>query len=138
MTEPGTPTAVWLAVVPALPALCGHEGSAERLLLLMHFGIDWDRSWVRGKREVYWDKVLPGRVRDATYRSATLDQWWSVVATDLVSSPRTSAERLELAALLREPADPVLHVLRESTEALILRTRIVSEHRRAARANTAI
>jgi hypothetical protein len=31
----------WLAAVPAMPPLTEAAGTAERLLLLVHYGIDW-------------------------------------------------------------------------------------------------
>mgnify|MGYP001301502073 CR=1 FL=1 len=127
---PPPPTILWLSTVPELPALDGAAATAERLVLLLHYGIDWDRSWVARHRSRYWDWLLPNRIKDSTYRTDTLDQWWSTVAADLVSTPRTPAERIDLAALLREPGPPVLEFLRDSTEALILRTRIVADRRR--------
>lgn len=38
--------------------------TAERLLLLVHYSIDWDNSWVAEEkyRKTYWDEILPGRV----------------------------------------------------------------------------
>jgi hypothetical protein len=101
---------------------------AQRLLLLLHFSIDWDNSWVRDYRKTYWDEQLPGRVRRAAYRAETLDQWWSDVSIALeASAPRQRDRRLELAALLREPALPVLALLRDSLPALVLRVRIIAE-----------
>lgn len=132
----GLVTNDWLAAVPALPATTGPSATAERLLLLLHYGIDWD-SWIGTKRVHYWDRILITRVRQATYRADTLDGWWTKVAADLQSTPRTADERLEAAALLRDPAETeVLRVLREHTQALVLRTRIIAEHRRKAHERT--
>lgn len=126
-------TATWIDSVPELPPVHDHAAVAERLLLLLHYGIDWEGSWVRDHRERYWDRILPVRVREATYRAATLDRWWTLVCTDLQAAPRTATERLEVAGLLRNEPQPVLTVLRDSTEALILRTRIVADRRREIR-----
>ncbi len=123
-----TPTQTWQALVPELPAVSGPAEVAQRLLLLLHFSIDWDNSWVRDYRKTYWDEQLPGRVRRAAYRAETLDQWWSDVSIALeASAPRQRDRRLELAALLREPALPVLALLRDSLPALVLRVRIIAE-----------
>lgn len=130
---PTSPSTTWLSTVPALPALEGHERVAESLLLLLHYGIDWTDGWVGRYRTTYWDRILPDRVVVATYRADTLRSWWANVATELGSSPRTPAERLELEQLLAMDAPPVLRLLREQTDALALRTRIVAEAVRSAR-----
>jgi hypothetical protein len=88
-----TPTRRWQALVPELRSLTAPAGeaceagtplavaaqaadTAERLLLLLHYSIDWDKSWVAEEkyRKTYWDEILPGRIRRAAYRSATLDE----------------------------------------------------------------
>lgn len=123
-----SPTGQWLAATADLmPPLDGPAGTAERLLLLLHYGIDWDSSWVGTHRATYWDRHLPDRTLVATYLTPSLRSWWSMVSAELNSAPRTAAERTELAILLEEPSAPVLRILREQTEALVLRTRIVAE-----------
>ena len=129
-----SPTSAWLAAsAPVMPALTGPAGTAERLLLLLHYGIDWRTGWVAKHRTTYWSTILADRVIAATYRSATLRQWWSDVAAELDSQPRTDAERLDVANLLAAEPVPVLHALRTETEALVLRTRITADHVRAHR-----
>ncbi len=143
-----TPTRKWQALVPELRSLATPAGeaaaerslptaadraadTAERLLLLLHYSIDWDTSWVAEEkhRKTYWDEVLPGRVRRAAYRSATLDEWWSSPALQTLGlgAPRYLDRRLELAELLREPPLPVLNALHTSLPALLLRVRIIAE-----------
>lgn len=126
MTTPATPTEAWLAALPELPALSGAAATAERLLLLLHYGVDWS-TWVGDHRIRYWSSLLPDRVTKATYRSATLDKWWSQAAVDLQSAPRSAAERREVAQLLREQPGPVLTVLRDETPALLLRIRLTTD-----------
>lgn len=128
-----TPCDLWLAAAPMLPPLTDpHAHVAERLLLLVHYGIDWsDTNWVAARRGDYWETILPTRVRAATYSSADLHRWWTLVAAALTSSPRSAAQRLELAALLTCDPRPVLTVLRDRTPALVLRTRIVADAVRA-------
>lgn len=129
-----SPTSRWLAAMgEAMPPLVGPAGVAERLLLLTHYGIDWSEGWVSRYRTTYWDKVLPDRVICATYRAPNLRRWWRDVAEDLGSAPRSSAERAELEELLRSDSLPVLEVLRFETEALLLRTRLVTEAVRQSR-----
>lgn len=132
-----TSTDKWLASVPELPALTGGAHStAERLLLLLHYGIDWESGWVASRRAVYWEHHLPDRVRLATYRcGADLDRWWGIVSEKLESRPNAS-QRLELSQLLREPPKPVLTIMRESTRALVLRTQIVATAYRESQTHT--
>lgn len=134
-----TPTRTWQALVPELQALAPTATStpgdtaadtAERLLLLLHYSIDWSTSWLAEpkRRKAYWDELLPSRVRRAAYQCATLDEWWSAVTRWLeVSNPGSRERRLELAALLREPPLPVLNTLQTSLPALLLRVRIIAE-----------
>jgi hypothetical protein len=135
MTDP-SPTDRWIAVAP-FAALPGPAGTAERLLLLVHYGIGWHDGWVSNYRASYWDELLPNAVITATYRSASLRRWWRDVAGELESQPRNQAERAELEQLLRHDAQPVLEVLRFETEALLLRTRIVADAVRATRTGAA-
>jgi hypothetical protein len=128
-----TPTGRWLAVVDGMPPLGGPAGTAERLLLLIHYGIDWQDGWVARYRTTYWDGILPDRVIAATYRAANLRRWWRDVADNLGSRPRSPAERAELEELLRADPGPVLEVLRWETEPLLLRTRITADAVRATR-----
>lgn len=131
-----TPTDRWLAhTADVMPPLEGEHGTAERLLLLLHYGIDWSEGWVGRRRERYWDQVLPDRVIVATYRAPNLRRWWATVAESLESRPRGRDERSELERLLRAESLPVLEVLRLETDPLLLRTRIVAEAVRAARSN---
>jgi len=115
-----------------MPALAGPEGTAERLLLLLHYGVDWD-GWVSRYLASYWDSLLPDRVVIATWRSDNLRRWWDDVAGELTSRPRDAAERRELEQLLREPPFPVLQVLRSEVTSLLLRVRIVADAVRTAR-----
>ena len=132
--EGETPTDRWLAATADFMApLDGPAGVAERLLLLVHYGVDWSGGWVGRYRATYWDRLLPDRVVCATYRAATLRRWWRDVAEGLDSQPRNAAERAELEQLLRSPSLPVLEVLRFETEALLLRTRLVADAVRNAR-----
>ena len=139
MTAALTPTQAWQAMVPELPPLVGAADTAERLLLLLHYSIDWDTSWVADPRyrKKYWDELLPSRVRRAAYRASTLEHWWSDISVRLDASPRQSGRRLELACLLREPFLPVIAELRENLPALVMRVHIIAEavveQRKAAR-----
>ena len=70
--DAATPTDRWLASVEGMPPLEGPAGVAERLILLLHYGIDWSNGWVANYRKTYWDQVLPDRLIVATYRADTL------------------------------------------------------------------
>ncbi|WP_241032090.1 hypothetical protein [Rhodococcus pseudokoreensis] len=119
----------WLAGVPPLPTLADPAAQlAERLVLLLHYGIDWsENNWVAARRGDYWDNSLPTRVRLATYNSINLHQWWTASAARLGSAPRTDEQRSELAMLLTSEARPVLQVMRDQTTALTLLARIVAD-----------
>ncbi|WP_396266592.1 hypothetical protein [Gordonia sp. p3-SID1431] len=137
--EGSTPTMRWRAAVPELPALTDPAAiCAERLLLLVHYDLDWD-SWIGDHRHRYWDELLPARVRAATYRADSLPTWWSLLAQALPITVTDRARRLEVAQLLTEPSAPVLNLLRDQLPSLILRVRIIAEtvadnHRAAASA----
>lgn len=139
-----TPTRAWQSMIPELPPVhellgdehicscagCGPADTVERLLLLLHYTIDWETSWVADPRyrKTYWDEQLPGRVRRAAYRADTLDRWWSDVSRQLgAPAPRRRDRRIELASLLRYPPLPVISLLRDSLPALLLRVRIIAE-----------
>ena len=130
---PASPTTAWLAAAPHLPVLDGPAAQAERLLLLIHYGIDWRTGWVGAYRATYWEKLLADRVVIATYRCASLRRWWREVSAALDSAPRSPAQRGELAGLLNGDDQGVLEVLRTESEALVLRVRIVADAVRAAR-----
>lgn len=135
MSTPETdPTTRWLAhTSEVMPPLEGPAGTAERLLLLVHYGVDWENGWVSSRRRTYWSELLPDRVIAATYRTTSLRHWWREVTEELGSAPRNAAERLETERLLRADPLPVLQLLRTETEPLLLRTRIVTEAVRATR-----
>lgn len=134
MSSEQSPTGRWLAhTSTVMPPLSGPEGTAERLLLLLHYGIDWSGGWVGQRRGKYWDQLLPDRVVVATYRASNLRRWWATVSDSLESRPRSADERAELERLLRADPGPVLEVLRWEVEPLLLRTRIVADAVRAAR-----
>ena len=128
-----SPSDVWLATASGMPPLDGPAGTAERLLLHVHYGIDWQLGWVTRYRTTYWDQLLPDRVITATYRAPNLRRWWRELSVELESGPRNPDERAELERLMRVPDRPVLHVLRTETEPLLLRVRIVADAVRAAR-----
>lgn len=123
-----TPTRRWQAFVPELQRLEQPGDTAERLLLLLHYSIDWDSSWVRNYRKTYWDDQFPGRVRRAAYRADTLDRWWTEAASRLgANAPYFADRRNELAALLRQPPLEILATMQTSLLALVLRVRIIAE-----------
>lgn len=125
------PTRRWLLQAQLAP-LDGPAGTAEALLLLLHYSINWD-GWVGAYRGSYWDGLLTDRVLVAAYRSSTLATWWSDVASELDASPRTCEQRRELATLLTHEPVPVLAIMREQSEALQIRVRLVADAVRASR-----
>ncbi|MFD7161736.1 hypothetical protein ACFV9C_44625 [Kribbella sp. NPDC059898] len=135
-TVPGTPTGHWLAAAD-LPALRGTSGIADRLLLLLHYGIDWHDGWLSSTRHrtTYWDPILPERVISATFMTDSLRGWYTQAAGELVSAPRNHPERAELEQLLRTDDEDaaVLYKLRTETPALILRTRLTADAVRSSR-----
>lgn len=127
----GLVTDAWLAESPLEP-LTGPEGVAERLVLLLHNGVDFD-IWGGARRVRYWD-ALSERVKAATYAGPTLSHWWGDVCRQIVSAPRDHSVREEVATLLAaENGKAILVALRTHAEVLVLRARVVSEYRRQAR-----
>lgn len=126
------PSLQWQAASP-LPALSGADAVAERLVLLAHYGADFD-IWGGARRVRYWD-ALTEHVLAATFAGPTLADWWTAMSTGLPTAPRNAAERADLAGLLAGGQDrAVLTVLRRRPEALVLRVRVIAETRRANRA----
>lgn len=127
-----TSSTEFLATSPA-PPLTGAEAIAERLVLLVHRGVDWN-VWGGARRVRYWD-ALTDRVRAGTYAGPTLALWWEKVATDISSAPRSPSDRTELAELLAHPDQrAVLTTLRKTANVYVLRVRVAVETNREARA----
>lgn len=127
-----SPVERWRSAVPELPPLTLASSSvAEALLLHLHYAVDFsDDSWIAGHLHRYWNEILPGRVRNAAYRSSTLDRFWSLTTTTsaLPIRPLPEERRLEVASLLRAPAPAaVIAVLRFELPALILRVQIIAD-----------
>lgn len=119
-----------LLVLSPLPPLTGPVAVAERLVLLVHRGVDWE-VWGGSRRVKYWD-ALADRVRAATYAGPTLSHWWQDVAAQITSAPRSVEDRAALAVLLATPDPrPVLVALAEHAPTLVLRVRVLAEYRRA-------
>ncbi len=111
-----------------LPPLQGPAAVAERLILTVHRGVNWD-VW-GPRRMTYWD-ALTSRVRAGTYAGPTLNDWWQDVARRIESSPRTATDRHQLAVdLAAADQRAVLRALRDQAEVLTLRIRVAIEHHR--------
>lgn len=125
-TQPDIDT---LLAASPLPPLTGPEAAAERLVLLIHRGVDW-QVWGGARRVRYWD-ALTDRVRAATYAGPTLSEWWRTVGTQIASTPRTPADRSATAVLLAHPDQrAVLDALHRHADTLVLRVRVLIEHAR--------
>lgn len=122
------PSRIWQATVPELGTLDDADDLAERLLLHLHYAINWDKSWVANHRATYWTDILPSRVLRAAYQSDTLDDWWSAAAHELEADPpRNQERRIELALLLRQPSLQVITAFHDRLHALLLRVQIIAE-----------
>lgn len=127
----GRPSLDVLLTQSPLPPLTGPEGDAERLVLLVHRGVDWD-VWGGARRVRYWD-ALTDRVRACTYAGPTLSQWWQDISVQIASQPRYPEDRADLAMLLAGPNQrAVLGALHTHAATLVLRVRVLSETRKAA------
>ena len=125
-----TPVTDALLAASPLDPLDGPDGVAERLVLLVHRGVDWD-VWGGSRRVRYWD-ALAERVRAGTYAGPGLADWWEDVTAEISSVPRGPADRAETVVLLAAPDHrKVLAALRGHAGALVLRARVVAEARRA-------
>lgn len=133
----GRATDRWIAAAPIeLPPLTGVHDAAQRILLLLHYSVDWQDSWVGQSkhRARYWDRTLPDYVISAATTTGDLHRFWTEVSSRLHATPRDRREREELAILLAHP-DPegILDTLREATPALVLRVRIIADAWRSQR-----
>ena len=114
-----------------LPPMNGVAGVAERLVILVHYGVDFS-IWGESRRTRYWG-AFTERIKAATYSGPTLSSWWQDISLSIVSTPRNYDERVELLSLLNvDEQREVLHVLRNNAEALVLRVRVLSEARKEA------
>jgi len=128
MPEPEqvSPVQRWRSAAPWLPPVTGPQATAEALLLILHYSIDYT-GWVGKHLATYWDHTLPSRVHKVTYRVDTLDWWWAEISRELDAVPSSAGVRRELAELLRHDPIPVLDVLRREAIALVLLVRLISE-----------
>jgi hypothetical protein len=130
MTTPNTrlPLDDLLATSP-LPPLDGPDAIAEKLVLLIHRGVDWD-VWGGARRVKYWD-ALTDRVRAATYAGPTLSEWWQAICTQITSAPKYPEDRADIATLIAQPSQrDVLDSLQRHAATLVLRVRVYSETQR--------
>lgn len=125
-TDSRTPVQRWRDAAPWLPPVTGPQATAEGLLLILHYSIDYS-GWVGKRIGDYWDHTLPSRVHKVTYRVDTLDWWWAEISRELDAIPSAAGVRRELAEMLREDPLPVLDILRREAVALVLRVRLISE-----------
>lgn len=132
LLEEGFPlTNKWLSATPAPPLSNTSEQVAERLVLLVHYGMDFN-IWGGPRRAGYWDALME-RVKAATYAGNTLTDWWETVTRLMGSAPRNREERRETLTLLSVAADrEVLTVLRNHATAITLRVRLAAESYRDA------
>lgn len=121
-----TPTQQWTHLSPLEP-LAGPEATAEALILLLHYSIDWNDGWVARQLSDYWAKRLPSRIIARTHTCQwSLRRWWQETASDLEAHPRNRAEREELAHHLQAQPRPVLLILRNEAEFLVMRAQIIT------------
>jgi hypothetical protein len=137
-TAPSAATERWLAAAPFLPRPLDPDAViADRLILLLHYGVDRsEHNWLSTRSgDYYWNQYLPERIQDAAYTSGgNLNRWWTKVSGHLGSTPRTRAQEIELAVLLAtEHPKRVLQAMRDQTAALTLRTKIITDAVRADR-----
>lgn len=137
-TAPAAATERWLAAAPFLPTPLDPDAAiADRLILLLHYGVDRsEHNWLSTRSgDYYWNQYLPQRIQDAAYTSGgNLNRWWTKVSGHLGSTPRTRAQEIELAVLLAtEHPKRVLQAMRDQTVALTLRTKIITDAVRASR-----
>ena len=130
MSTPTRPDLDALLGESPLPALTGPEGVAERLVLLVHRGVDWE-VWGGARRVRYWD-AFTDRVRASTYAGPTLSEWWQDLCVQISSTPRYPEDRADLARLIASPDQrAVLDALHKHAATLVLRVRVLTETRRA-------
>lgn len=125
------PTDEWLKSSPLPPLQYENEQIAEKLVLLTHYGVDFN-IWGNQRRIKYWD-ALTERVKASTYAGPALTDWWETISRDIVSQPRNEEERLELTTLLSyNNSKHVLKILRDQAQFIVLRVRVIAETRKYA------
>ena len=117
-----------------LPPLEGPDAAAERLVFLVHRGVNWD-VW-GPRRMTYWD-ALCSRVKAGTYAGKDLNSWWQDISARIDSEPRNREDRRLLAETLMAPDQrEVLNALRDNCDFLVLRVRVAIENHRETHAST--
>lgn len=115
----------------ALPPMPPEGDIAERLVLLAHYGADFN-IWGGARRPRYWDALME-RTKASTYAGPALSDWWQSMSSSLPCAPRNARERADLVFLMsHEPALPVLYYLRRNPDFLVMRVRVIAEQRRIA------
>ena len=107
------------------PLTTTSQQQAERLVFLIHEGVNWS-VW-GSRRNRYWD-ALTDRVRAGTYYGTSLNDWWEFISTNIDSTPKSSPHRKLVVQNLISPDDiEVLKVLRTHASVLVLRVRVFIE-----------
>ena len=127
-TLPFTGKILKVSPLSTLTDIC--DNIAERLLILTHYGADFN---IWGKRvNRYWD-AFAEQCKASCYHGPGVWDWWSHMSESLPSTPRDSVERGELAEILsvcRSNANldvGVVNVFRTNTPVMILRLRVIAE-----------
>lgn len=124
-----TPISMQWQHVVDLPPLSEAENIAQRLVLLAHYGADFT-VWGGKRRTRYWD-ALTERVKACTFAGPTIADWYNDISTRLPTWARNPEQRADLVALLAYPdSRAVVKILRQYSDVLVLRTRVISEVRR--------
>lgn len=103
----------------------GPEAIAEKLVFLMHRGVDWS-VWGGERRYRYWD-AFSDRIRAATYAGNSLQDWWEALEKQITSQPRNPDDRMlatELLSQNKSDERAILVNLRKHAGTLVMRTRV--------------
>lgn len=108
-----------------------HQQMATELVMIIHLSMDWD-TW-GSKRLKYWE-IFQNAVSSAAYTNK-LSRWLANICNRMnIGTPgRSDNDRQNIAGIINSGMDkPILRLLREETQTLILEVRVAQQEKKEA------